>query len=353
MAKVSVIVPVFGVEKYLSQAVESILAQTLKDIEIILIDDGSTDNCPKIIDEYAVKDGRIVAIHKQNGGYGQTMNMGLERATGEYIAILEPDDFIDSSMYEDLYSIAKHYDSDIVKSCFYNYFDLKTKQYAKIVPWKDIIPEDKSFTIQECSSFLHYHPSIWSCLYKREFLQKNNIKFPEAPGAGWTDNPFQVQTMCLAKKINYTSKPYYYWRRVNLKDSDDLKNYTIPFKRSDEIHAWLTENHVTDENILYNLYRRELAYIGIVLGMKNISDKNDCYDRIKKMCGRMDENIIFHNPQMHQKEKLFYVQASKIPSFLRFTILLKKFRDNLVRIRISSRECYVVLFGKTIVGDIT
>ena len=95
MPKISVIVPVYGVEKYLKEAVDSILNQTMTDLEIILIDDGGKDSCPKIIDEYAEKDSRIIPIHKPNGGYGQTCNIGLERATGEYVAILEPDDYID------------------------------------------------------------------------------------------------------------------------------------------------------------------------------------------------------------------------------------------------------------------
>lgn len=101
MPKISVIIPVYGVEKYLKECLDSVLNQSLKDLEIILIDDGGKDNCPQIIDDYAKKDSRIIAIHKPNGGYGQTCNVGLEKATGEYVAIVEPDDYIDSKMYED------------------------------------------------------------------------------------------------------------------------------------------------------------------------------------------------------------------------------------------------------------
>ena len=123
MPKVSVIVPVYGVEKYIHQCIDSILNQTLDDIEILLIDDGSKDNCPAIIDEYAKKDSRIIAIHKNNGGYGSAMNVGLKNATGEYIGIVEPDDFIDKNMYEDLYNIAMKNSVDIVKSAYWEYFD--------------------------------------------------------------------------------------------------------------------------------------------------------------------------------------------------------------------------------------
>ena len=348
MPKVSVIVPIYGVEKYLKEAINSILNQTLKDIEIILIDDGSKDNCPQIIDEYAAKDSRIIAIHKENGGYGQTCNVGLEKANGEYIAILEPDDYIDENMYNDLYNIAKQYDSDIVKSNFF--VNLQSKQENIITEncWDSNIPENKTFTIKEYPQFLCYHPSIWSCLYKRDFLNNNGIRFVEAPCAGWTDNPFQVQTMCLAKKINYTSNAYYYWRRLNYYESDDLKDYSIPFKRCDEIHQWLEENNFCDEQILSNLYRRELKYIVIVLGMKTIENKQDCYDKIKQMCLRMDENIILKKGLLAKKEKKCYYQFLKHPLKMRFMQLLKRYRKDFIQIHITKREKFIRLFGRNI-----
>lgn len=348
MPKISVIIPIYNVEKYLRECLESVINQTLSDIEIILIDDGGKDNCPKIIDEYAAKDSRIIAIHKDNGGYGQSMNVGLERATGEYIAIVEPDDYIDSKMYEALYKIAQNSDSDIVKSCFYD--NLQSKQLTRIkkVNWKDEIPEDKSFTIQEYPYFLYYHPSVWSCIYKRDFLNKHNIRFIEAPGAGWTDNPFQVQTMCLAQKINYTSNAYYYWRRLNFFDSDDLKDYTLPFKRSNEIHKWLEENNINDANILVNLYKRELAYINIVLGAKKLINKKDCYSLIKNMLQRMDSSIILTNSRITKKEKKNYLQALKNPATLRLKILFKRIKKNTISIRITPFELSFVLFGKTL-----
>ena len=217
MPKVSVIVPVYGVEKYIHQCIDSILNQTLDDIEILLIDDGSKDNCPAIIDEYAKKDSRIIAIHKNNGGYGSAMNVGLKNATGEYIGIVEPDDFIDKNMYEDLYNIAMKNSVDIVKSAYWEYFDKdknNNEDFSRYIGWAlsiNISP-NSIFKITEHSEFLYHHPSIWSCVYKKVFLNKHNIKFVEAKGGGWVDNPFQVETMGLAEKISWTPKAYYYYR---------------------------------------------------------------------------------------------------------------------------------------------
>ena len=347
MTKISVIIPVYGVEKYLSQALDSILNQTLQDIEILLIDDGGKDACPQIIDEYAQKDSRIIAIHKANGGYGHTCNLGLSKATGEYIAILEPDDYIDAKMYEELYNIAKKYNSDVVKSCFFD--NLESPQLKKISKsnWKDFIPEDKSFTIYEYPYFLHYHPSIWSCIYKKEFLDKYNIRFIEAPGAGWTDNPFQVQTMCLAERINYTSNAYYYWRRLNYFESDDLKDYTLPFKRSDEIHEWLKNNNINDKNILANLYKRELSYIEIVLSKKTLTNKKDCFNKIKSMLERMDTNIVYDNNYFTKKQIKKFKSYQNL-NLARFKILFKQLRKTLIQIRLNKNFKFIILFGKII-----
>ena len=172
MAKISVIVPIYGVEKYLRECLDSIINQTFGDLEIILIDDGGKDGCPQIIDEYAQKDNRIIVIHKPNGGYGQSCNVGLDRASGEYISIIEPDDYIKENMFADLYKIAEEYDSDIVKSGFYDNLQSKSLTRCKKAEFSEDIPTDRSFRITEYPYFLIYHPSIWSCLYKRAFLKK-------------------------------------------------------------------------------------------------------------------------------------------------------------------------------------
>lgn len=349
MVKVSVIIPIYGVEKYLVEALDSVLAQTLTDIEIILIDDGSKDNCPQIIDEYAKKDNRIVAIHKKNGGEGQSCNVGLERATGEYVTILEPDDYIDKNMYEDLYNIAWQYNSDIVKSGFYDNLQAKTKNRIKQVEWdNDKIPQQKSFTAKECPLFLFYHPSIWSCIYKKEFLNKHNIRFIEAPGAGWTDNPFQVQTMCLAERINYTPKAYYYWRRLNENGADDLKDYKIPFERSKEIHKWLKENDIADENILTNLYKRELCYIKIACEIKKITNTEDLCKRIKELCEDMHSEMISDSKIFKNRDKRFYLLCKNFPKLVYRQAMFKSFRRNFISIRFNKKEKRIVLFGRQI-----
>ena len=116
MPKVSVIVPVYNVEKYLKQCLDSILAQTLNDIEIICVDDGSTDSSGSILDQYEARENQVKVIHKENAGYGAAMNAGLDAASGEYIGIVESDDCIREDMYQTLYDAAIKDDLDVVKS---------------------------------------------------------------------------------------------------------------------------------------------------------------------------------------------------------------------------------------------
>ena len=174
MIKVSVIIPVYNVEKYLKQCLDSVVNQTLKDIEIICVNDGSKDKSREIIEEYAQKDSRIVVIDKENSGYGDSMNKGIAAANGEYISIIESDDFADSDMLYDLYNLAKKYDSDVVKSDWYNYWtdtDLSIK--------RDVFSNLNGLhpDIKDCPQCLLIQPSIWSAIYEKSFLEDNQIQF--------------------------------------------------------------------------------------------------------------------------------------------------------------------------------
>ena len=358
MPKLSVIIPVYGVEKYLREALDSVINQTLDDIEIILIDDGGKDNCPAIIDEYAKKDSRIVVIHKTNGGYGQACNTGLDRATGEYVAIMEPDDYIESHMYEDLYKIGKDNDSDIVKSPFYlncEDHDYKKVQYQNFTKSYNIT--EIVFTIFEAPHFLFLHPSIWSAIYKKDFLKNNNIRFVEAPGSGWTDNPFQVQVFCLAKKINYTSKAYYYWRVLNGNPSEELRNYKVPFLRCAEIREWLKNNNFYVEEILSAYYVREINYIKTTLGMENVSDEFDHIKRIEDMIEQTEMDIVANSKYIPIKDKKLYknlknsvknVYKNRYLKFI-FPEKLKRIKKHIIKLKISSKGLSLVIFNKKLI----
>jgi glycosyltransferase involved in cell wall biosynthesis len=207
---ISVIVPIYNVEKYLRQCLDSIIGQTLKDLEIILINDGSTDGSLKIMREYAKRDKRIKIIDKPNEGYGKTMNRGLDVATGEYIGIVESDDWIESGMYETLYGIAKKHDIDVVKSRYFQFDDEtgKTKEESSL-PEYDV---EKVINPQERPAIFTSVASIWSAIYRYDFLNVNKIRFLESPGASYQDTAFNFKIWAMAKSAYLTQKPLLHYR---------------------------------------------------------------------------------------------------------------------------------------------
>lgn len=238
---VSILVPIYNVEKYLRQCLDSILKQTLNNIEIILLNDGSTDSSPSIIREYAAKDDRIVVLDKENTGYGDTMNRGIAMAHGRYIGIVESDDWIEPNMYSALLHLADTNDSDIAKSNFYYYYSNVTptsKQWRndygsiwnndlhQVITQQDTasnaIPEnidDKSSCIKPYSRdgkwLFSLPPSIWSAIYRTNFIRDNGISFLPTPGASYQDTGFAYKSMLMAERVALTNKSYLHYRQDN------------------------------------------------------------------------------------------------------------------------------------------
>lgn len=226
MPKVSIVVPIYNVEEYLDLALESVKRQTLKDIEIICVNDGSTDSSLEIIKKWADGDDRFVIIDKKNGGYGVAMNTGIARATGEYIGILEPDDLVPLHMFEDLYQIAVDNDLDFVKADFYRFTTRENGNvrlfYNRLTPWH----ADYDYRVidpREEPQVLAFIMNTWSGIYKRSFLEENNIQHNTTPGASFQDNGFFWQTMIYARRIMFVNKPYYMNRRDNPNSSVNNK----------------------------------------------------------------------------------------------------------------------------------
>jgi len=221
MYKISVIIPTYNVEPFLVECMESVTRQTLKEVEIICVNDGSTDNSLEILQDYAKKDDRIVIITGPNAGYGSAMNKGLDKATGEYIAIVEPDDYISLTMYEDLYAIAKENDLDFVKADFFR-FTTENNGNRRLI-YNRLSGDEESYNIVvtpgDKQETFKYIMNTWSGIYNRTFLEENKIRHHETPGASFQDNGFWFQTFCFAKKAMFVNKTYYNNRRDNVNSS--------------------------------------------------------------------------------------------------------------------------------------
>lgn len=214
--KVSVILPIYNVREYLRDAIDSAIRQTLRDIEIICINDGSTDGSDQIIEEYKRKDERIVYISKLNSGYGHTMNVGLNCAKGKYIAILDSDDYIGETMFADLYSLAESNKADIVRA---NYYVFKGNVREGIIKKQKICSNDDMYNRlikpENKDELFKGAVAHWSGLYRRDFLIEKSIKFNETPGASYQDTGFWFMALALAERIYMHDGYYYYYRQDN------------------------------------------------------------------------------------------------------------------------------------------
>lgn len=265
MPRVSVIVPVYNVEKYISRCLESILNQTEHDLEIIVVNDGSKDNSQKIIDDYAKKyPDKIISLIKNNGGLSDARNFGIPYATGEYIGFVDSDDYIESTMYEELLEKSENGKKKIV-SCGY-YMDWEEKRVEKI----DSIPE----SIEEylCSGLV----VAWNKIYKRDWLIKTDILFPK--GLLYEDTQFFCQLLNYiesTEEIGIVTKPlvHYIQRENSISYSNSSK--------IDDIHTICTnvvEYYLNQDYEKKYLNEIEYKFVKTLLGSfmlkyMRISDK--------------------------------------------------------------------------------
>lgn len=225
--KVCCILPIFKVEKYLRRCVDSVCNQTMKDIEIILVDDGSPDGCGTICDEYAQKDDRIKVIHKENGGLGYARNRGLEIATGEYVAFIDSDDYVDSDMVEKLYAecVAKSLDA-----IFADFYVEGNSGFTKNAPYHKLY--DSPSDIEDfCLDLIGSEPtypscskmqvSVWRGLYSLKVIKAFNIKFPSERDYISEDIVFNLDFLQHASKIEVVSMKFYHYcfNEVSLSNS--------------------------------------------------------------------------------------------------------------------------------------
>ena len=231
--RVTVLVYIHNAEKYLIGCLKSLSNQILDDMEIVCINDGSTDGSADILEDFSKKESRMRVVNLKNAaGYGRVLNQGIKIASGEYIGIIEAADFVNPEMFIELFALAKKHEADVAKG---NYTLFKNE---KDTPPKDFIfPEESDCVIDpmENTRIFYQPPAIWSAIYKKEFLEKQKISFLETNACACQDISFYFKVLASGGKIVLTDKAYLHHRplKVTIK-SDELFNINQEFSEAEK-----------------------------------------------------------------------------------------------------------------------
>lgn len=304
MPKISIIVPIYNVEKYLEKCIQSILNQTFSNFELILVNDGSTDSCGEICDKYKKIDDRIIVIHKVNGGISSARNAGIDIARGEYIGFIDSDDYIHEKMYEILYNNAIKYNSDIVMckerkvyeeekiNQNYKINEFNIKQFSNIEALKKLYEVRTTFVY------------VWNKLYKRNLFE--NLRYPD--GKIYEDEFIAPKLIYKSNIITYVeSELYFYFQRkgsiVNQKFNvrkfdkvDALEDNVNYFKLNKEKEIYLLAQRAYTDTFLWNEYAAKNELDNIKLELTTLRKKFK-----KHLIG------IIKNPLFSYKQKIMLI----------------------------------------------
>ncbi|PRR76504.1 glycosyltransferase [Clostridium thermopalmarium] len=315
--KISIIVPIYNVEKYINKCIDSILAQTFTDFELILVDDGSPDNCGKICDDYAKKDSRIKVIHKKNGGLSSARNAGLDIARGEYIGFIDSDDYIHEEFYETLMNLIIKYDADIAQCEFLRVYEeentnvqnIRFHSNKTIITLNNIEALNNLYNENSVNAVV-----VWNKLYKKELF--NEIRFPKEKIH--EDEYTTYQLLFNAKRIVLTSEQmYYYLQRTN---SIMGKGFNI--KRLDALEAYYGQVMFYNKKKLYDLENKakirfeSLIRINMSRVLKSSVDNSDRLfnDLIKYYKNNYD--LFNNNLDVSFKKKVIMILFRYSPNYI-------------------------------------
>lgn len=307
MAEISIIVPVYNVEEYLENCIESILNQTFKDFELILVDDGSIDNSSDICDEYEGKDSRIRVIHKINGGLSSARNAGLEIACGKYIGFIDSDDSIHPRMYEILYDLIQTHNADI-SCCDYERTDTLINCNYEEIDSYEVIEMDN---IQAVNSLYNMDTAIvlvvaWNKLYRKELFKDIRYEI----GKIHEDEFIAHKLLYNSRKTIYTnSKLYYYLQREGSITAKESNN-----KKLDKITALSQRMKFLNEKKLVNAFNNsagvyETYFFSFYNKLISLKISSDEYEIIKILQDDFISNLslIFKSNKIGKKSKLLYL----------------------------------------------
>ena len=336
--KISFIIPVYNVEKYLEQCLDSVINQTLKDIEVICIDDGSTDNSLNILKKYQKKDSRIIVYSQENSGQGKARNVALDAARGEYVLFVDSDDWIDLDASKELYEFSKKDNLDMLMFNVINYDD-ETNQFFETKYYNNAwFPKDfdrKIFSYDEIKDYAFAMSCTpYSKVYKRSFLEENHIRFPL--GAFFEDYPFHCEVLLTSKRTRIFRKHYYFRRRRKdsvTAEADDTYFDTVKISN---VVTDVFKKHGQYKKYIKLVLNRKIEYLMYCLDVIEDKFKNDYINLIFKDLNKIKANPAENNEFLNNLEgiyKYFYCILDEKRDYHELYFLLSKYKfgDKLVQ----------------------
>lgn len=357
---VSLVVPIYNVADYLEQCLASIQSQSYTNLEIICLNDGSTDSSLALLEAYAARDGRLVIIDKENEGYGKTCNRGIAAAHGTWVGIVEPDDYLEPTMVQELVDLIQvnggEDQVDIARSAYWRVFGNQKNGRAGVktqvkngagftehrIPcaYKGRVkPKHQPESIDQMAQLLLHHPAIWTALYRKEFLTQNNISFKEVPGAGWVDNPFLIASHCCGARLVYTDSALYNYRENGYTEAATFaqRQPKIPLERWNDMMDVVDARNITSDVALNALTLRGINYALLTKDALVWREEHDAAgqidsevrDLLAKSFERMDAKRVFENPAISSTGKALFAQVRGIAlpkndKFSRYAYLAKE-----------------------------
>lgn len=312
---VTVIVPCYNVEPYLNQCLSTVLENDRAKLEVIVVNDGSKDGSLAVMRRFESQDGRVHVVDKPNGGYGMGVNVGLLNAHGTYVAIVEPDDYVRPHFYDEALDFARSFEGlpQIVKTPYTRVTLPGTprERLYHCAYFDRIHPGRQPFTLHDEPRLIQHHPSIWSALYLRSFLEEKKIRMMEVPGAGWVDNPFLVETYCQADSIAFLNKEFYCYREDLPGSSSMLKTTGLAFERWDQMTDIIERLGVDDPGILSAHYVRGFTYLSGIIEEANIAG-SPAEGQMRRMFSRMDPDLVLASRYLGGDRKRLFCRVRGI-----------------------------------------
>lgn len=321
LIKFSIIVPVYNVERFLQECLDSIVAQTLKDFEVICINDGSADNSLTILNEYATKDSRFKVISQTNQGQGIARNEAIKLAQGKYLLFVDPDDWIEPNTLEQVWKRAESTEANVVQFNYETYNDLTKKRKERIT--HKLAQNKYRYNLKKLG-FFNWHTfkkgmfrelglAIWNRAYRTDFIKMNNIEF--APNKHGEDHIFTIKSLILAKKIYYLNKTLYHYRnRANSSVNIASANNFSAFENIKLLQKFLQKENLLDslQNEFEEYKLENLAHHYCCIPNNEMQNYlNLC----KKMLSKQEYQkflYIVNNVKLSQTEKFFSLKNNKI-----------------------------------------